>query len=136
LPPTSPPAKHATTVIELSRSFLALRLCTLPVSAVSPWGNRHLRRLDCKPEHWWRPQPQLSVARARLDINLGIKASPMLALSFCTRCMLRQGEWGLLPGWIAHRRGLRRERRGAPPWVAIGGADAPVAVDLLTDGCD
>jgi hypothetical protein len=26
--------------------------------------------------------------------------------------------------------------RGAPPWVAIGGEDAPVAVDLLSNGSD
>jgi hypothetical protein len=79
------------------REFNGIRLVAVKVASVSganrgpaPWISH--RRLAV------RRVPHCSGARARLDINLSINAYPMLALSFCSRCALRQGGWGIVIG--------------------------------------
>jgi hypothetical protein len=51
--------------------------------------------------------------------------------------LLRQiGEWGRECGDISPPVMGAAAARGAPPWVAVGGADAPVTVDLLLNDFD
>ena len=136
MPPTSPSAKHATAAIELSISFWALRLSTPLISVVSPWGIRHLRRLDCSPEHWWRPRPQLSVARALHGVILGMDPYTLLTKSFFTRSSVQFGVWRLGAADWMPRRHAPPVSRAAPPRSGLVGEEWLGAVDQMINGAD
>lgn len=89
---------RAVTSQSFRREFNWIRLVAVKVASDVSGANRGPAPWISRRRVAVHRVPHCSGARARLDINLGINAYPMLALSFCSRCALRQGGWGIVIG--------------------------------------